>query len=81
MRVECSTRFLIRLARGRTLSAKEEERVVLSLHDRMTQCRYLKPLVTFEQHTRPEDVFEVDVMGQGRSALERANKELGEWWQ
>ena len=55
--------------------------MVLSLHDRMTQCRYLKPLVTFEQHARPEDVFEVDVMGQGRSALERANKELGEWWQ
>ncbi|XP_076446013.1 phosphoribosylformylglycinamidine synthase-like isoform X2 [Babylonia areolata] len=76
-RVEYSVRFLIRLQEGRCLSADEEEKVVLSLHDRMTQCRYTEPLQTFEQHVEPDEVFEVDVMGQGRAALEKANKELG----
>ena len=49
------------------------------LHDRMTQCRYTEPVKTFDLEVAPEPVFEVDVVGQGRRALEKANKDLGEW--
>ncbi|KAK7479188.1 hypothetical protein BaRGS_00029532 [Batillaria attramentaria] len=76
-RIEVSTRYLLRLCNGQTLSSQEEDKVVLALHDRMTQCRYPEPLTTFEQTVRTENVFEVDVMERGRAALEQANKELG----
>lgn len=43
----------------------------------MTQCCYLEPLATFDLHISPEPVFEVDILGEGRQALELANKTLG----
>ena len=43
----------------------------------MTECRYLKPLESFEIKVKPESVYDVDVIGQGRAALEKANKDLG----
>ncbi|KAK7096705.1 phosphoribosylformylglycinamidine synthase-like [Littorina saxatilis] len=76
-RVEYSTRYLIKLNAGKTVSVEQEEKVVLTLHDRMTQYRYVKPLQTFKQNVHPEDVFEVDVLGKGKAALEQANKDLG----
>ena len=54
-----------------------EDRLVHSLHDRMTHCRYLEPVQSFELQKQPEPLFDVDIMGEGRTALERANKELG----
>ena len=49
-----------------------------SLHDCMTQCRYLTSIESFDLDVRPEEVFDVDVTGEGRKALERTNKEMGE---
>ena len=79
-RVECSTCYAIEVtpsAGGDAVSAKHEQAVVLSLHDRMTQCRYTEPVQTFRLQGKPEAVYEIDIMGQGRQALEKANKDLG----
>lgn len=43
----------------------------------MTECRYLKPIETFDHGFRPEEWFEVDVMKHGRKALEEVNNKLG----
>lgn len=76
-RVECSTRFLLNFEGEGSLLAEEEEKLVLALHDRMTQCRYMEPLSTFEQSVHADNIFEVDVIEKGREALEQANKDLG----
>ena len=37
----------------------------------------MKPLESFEVGVHSEDIFEVDIMGKGQSALEETNKVLG----
>ncbi|XP_014227740.1 phosphoribosylformylglycinamidine synthase [Trichogramma pretiosum] len=74
-RIEISTRYLIHT---KTHVDKDTERnIVDALHDRMTECRYIKPIETFDHGFRPEEWFEVDVVGEGRKALEEVNKKLG----
>lgn len=51
--------------------------IVNVLGDRMTQCRYKKPIETFDHGFRPEKWFEVDVIKKGRKALEEVNLKLG----
>lgn len=48
------------------------------LHDGMTECIYQHPVTSFAVETKPQPVFEVDILGQGRAALEKANDDLGE---
>lgn len=43
----------------------------------MTECRYEKPIETFDHGFRPEDWFEVDVLKHGRQALVDVNDKLG----
>ncbi|XP_043596349.1 phosphoribosylformylglycinamidine synthase isoform X2 [Bombus pyrosoma] len=47
------------------------------LHDKMTECRYMKPIETFDHGFRPENWFEVNVLEEGRIALEKVNSKLG----
>jgi phosphoribosylformylglycinamidine synthase len=47
------------------------------LHDKMTQCTYKQPLESFDVDVKPDQWFEVDVLSEGRSALEKVNKDLG----
>lgn len=75
-RIEVSVRYQISFCDGKP-SSDIEDRLVHILHDRMTQCRYLEPVKSFELKKLPEPVFDVDVMGEGSSALEKANVELG----
>ena len=56
-----------------------EDSLVTCLHDRMTECRYASPITTFDLDIQPDAVYDVDVMGKGREALEKANLELGKW--
>ncbi|XP_001605732.2 phosphoribosylformylglycinamidine synthase [Nasonia vitripennis] len=74
-RVEVSTRYLIHSTKP--LDKKTENEVVNALHDRMTECRYTKPIETFDHGFRPEEWFEVDVLKHGRKALEDVNSKLG----
>ncbi|KAJ8675420.1 hypothetical protein QAD02_011206 [Eretmocerus hayati] len=74
-RIEISTRYLIH-CNGK-LDKKVENKIVEALHDRMTECRYTKPIETFDHGFRPEEWFEVDVLKHGRKALEDVNTKLG----
>ncbi|BFZ24618.1 hypothetical protein BsWGS_27657 [Bradybaena similaris] len=76
-RIEVSTHYLVTFKDEVLLSSIDEVAVINCLHDKMTQCCYLEPLATFDLHISPEPVFEVDILGQGRQALELANKTLG----
>ncbi|XP_060065152.1 phosphoribosylformylglycinamidine synthase-like [Ylistrum balloti] len=77
LRIERSVRYMIILKPEFSLTSEMEERIVTNLHDRMTQCRYLRPIDSFDQELVTEDVYEVEVMENGRLALEMANTELG----
>ncbi len=48
------------------------------LYDSMTECIYQHPITSFSVATKPQPVFEVDVLGKGRAALEKTNHDLGE---
>lgn len=76
-RIEFSTRYLLTLAEDFELDPVEEQKVVNSIHDRMTQCRYLNPVETFDLEVKSEEVYEINVMGEGRQALEKANEKQG----
>jgi hypothetical protein len=51
--------------------------LVSVLQDRMTECRYLKPLASFDLDVKPQPWFEVDVLGSGQKALAEVDKALG----
>ncbi len=53
------------------------ERLISCLYDTMTECVYSQPITSFAVDIRPQEVFEVDILGQGRAALEKVNDELG----
>ncbi|XP_060112179.1 phosphoribosylformylglycinamidine synthase [Heteronotia binoei] len=74
-RIECSRRYLIKCDQRPSLS--QEACLVASLHDRMTEQRYLEPITSFAVAVRPEPVFHVDILGEGRAALVKANNQLG----
>lgn len=56
---------------------KDMQKLIECLYDGMTECVYLQPISSFTVETRPQAVFEVDILGKGRAALEKANDELG----
>jgi len=77
-RLEVSTRYLIHWEQdGLAISPGVEEELAGLLHDRMTQCRYLTPIESFELGITPEEWYEVDVLSAGREALEDVNSHLG----
>uniref|UniRef100_A0A8B9HZA3 Phosphoribosylformylglycinamidine synthase n=1 Tax=Astyanax mexicanus TaxID=7994 RepID=A0A8B9HZA3_ASTMX len=76
-RVEVSRRHLIKLSETMPQNGGEMEKLVALLYDSMTECVYTKPIASFSVDVQPQKVFEVDILGKGRAALEKANDELG----
>ncbi|XP_063979730.1 phosphoribosylformylglycinamidine synthase [Diachasmimorpha longicaudata] len=74
-RLEVSTRYFIKCREK--IDEACENAIVHVLHDKMTECRYLKPLESFDHGFRPDNWFEVDIMQKGRPALENVNSKLG----
>ena len=74
-RLELSIRYQVIYRKPPTQTQKKK--VVNALHDRMTQTPYEKPLTSFDLGIKPEKWFEIDIMGQGRKALETVNQKLG----
>ena len=85
-RVERAIEYRVQIKSGlkglfkeQTLNAEELQQIAALLHDRMTES------VAFEQDaprhlfdSQPEQAMErIDVLGQGRAALEKANKDFG----
>ena len=75
LRIERSRRYLLRSSRP--VSEDRLAAFLASVHDRMTECRYPEPLRSFATGARPQPVFEVPLLEEGRAALERINRELG----
>jgi hypothetical protein len=44
----------------------------------MTQCRYLEPLASFELDKVPDPWYEVNIVQEGKAALQQVNDHLGE---
>ena len=59
------------------MTEEKMEKLISSLYDSMTECIYPDPISCFAVEARPKEVFEVDILGEGRAALEKANDELG----
>ncbi|XP_028558155.2 phosphoribosylformylglycinamidine synthase [Podarcis muralis] len=74
-RIECSRRYLFKC--GQRPSAPQEASIASTLYDRMTEQCYPEPISSFAIATRPEPVFHVDILGEGRPALVEANNQLG----
>jgi phosphoribosylformylglycinamidine synthase len=75
-RVERGVHYCIRLADGRVLDAARAAPALPDLYDRMTEDLYSGVPDLFS-HVPPPPMIEVDVLSGGRSALERANREMG----
>ncbi|KAG8262896.1 hypothetical protein J6590_043884 [Homalodisca vitripennis] len=77
-RLEVSIRYLVHWQMdGLEISHALESQLTGALHDRMTECRYLEPIQSFDHGIVPEPWFTVDILGQGRKALEDVNSKLG----
>lgn len=61
-RVERSRRYLVP-------DDQDIQTFIATHHDRMTECRYVEPLTTFETGVEPEPVHEVDMMNHGPDIL------------
>lgn len=56
----------------------DAKKLIECLYDNMTECVYQRPITSFAVEMKPQPVFEVDILAEGRAALERANHDLGE---
>lgn len=74
-RIERSTRYVFEFSQKCNVNSKSI--IISSLHDTMTECHYEKPIVSFEVNFKPDPWGEIDVLGQGKKALEDINNSLG----
>ncbi|KAG7197412.1 hypothetical protein KM043_013274 [Ampulex compressa] len=74
-RVEMSIRYYLKCSG--LIDKEMENTIVNALHDRMTECRYMTPIESFDHGYKPEKWFEVDILKDGRKALESVNSKLG----
>jgi phosphoribosylformylglycinamidine synthase len=74
-RMERSRRFVLEA----TSEIRNEQlgKFASELHDRMTECVYPEQLRTFETGAKPEPVYYVPLIENGRSALQSINAEMG----
>jgi phosphoribosylformylglycinamidine synthase len=75
IRIERSRRYLLKTKID--LDKQQVDSFIGEVHDRMTECSYPEPLTTFETGIKPEPVFEIPLMEEGKSALEKINREMG----
>jgi len=75
VRVEPSRRYLLRSPVP--VPAAAVEAFLAAVHDRMTECPYPEPLSTFDPGVAAAPWSRVPVSAEGRTALERVNRELG----
>ncbi|CAL6385891.1 unnamed protein product [Bathycoccus prasinos] len=77
-RLERSRRFELFRADG-TKMENQEVKVLFAkeVHDRMTECVFDEPLMSFSLDATIPEVYEVPILTEGRKALEKVDKELG----
>lgn len=78
----CGLHKITRIERSRRYELSPEimsrlSEILYLFHDRMTECRYPAPLMTFETNIKPEAVKVIPLMEDGKSALVKLNNEMG----
>ena len=48
-----------------------------ALHDKMTEMPYLKPMTSFESGLKPDPVYTIPILSEGRDALVQINIDMG----
>lgn len=78
-RIEHSRRYKFFISERISQSDREEiiSRILPLIHDRMTECPYPERLTTFETGIKPEPVYTVPLIEEGKKALSRINREMG----
>ena len=77
-RIERSRRYLIATSGPSVPLTKEAVTAFAALvHDRMTECVFTEPLLSFANGVQAAPVTVVPVLTEGKAALERLNKEKG----
>ncbi|MFP3873284.1 MAG: phosphoribosylformylglycinamidine synthase [Thiohalophilus sp.] len=78
-RIERGILYTLTLTGGEELSAQQARRLGALLHDRMTEAvfRHVDEAQRLFRHPDPAPLTEVDVLGGGHDALQRANAGLG----
>ncbi len=78
-RIEHSRRY--RIVMKTPFSDQDRQRLISGIlpfiHDRMTECLYTERLTTFETGIKPEPVFTIPLIEEGKDALRRINREMG----
>lgn len=75
IRIERSRRFVLEAPAD--IRKEQFEKFASELYDRMTECVYPEQLRTFEAGAKPEPVYHVPLIENGRSALKKINAEMG----
>ncbi len=79
----CGLKKVTRIERSRRYhlsSGIDKDRFIREHHDRMTECKYDRPLQTFEAGMVPEPVFEIPMLEKGSNALlEIPGLAMDEW--
>ncbi len=76
-RIERSRRYRIAVNMAAAADNKWLDVFLRMIHDRMTECPYPEPLITFETGTQPEPFYTVPVIEEGRAALIKINQAMG----
>lgn len=77
-RIERSRRYLISTSGPSVpLTAEALATFAAIVHDRMTECVYIEPLMTFANGAEAVPVTIVPILTEGKAALEKMNKEKG----
>lgn len=74
-RLERSRRYRFYLSKD--LTPRAVSAIHTMLHDRMTEQEYKEPISTFATDIKPKKFVTIPIMEEGRSALEKINKEMG----
>jgi phosphoribosylformylglycinamidine synthase len=74
-RIERSRRYMVDASSE--LTAEELGRFSSELYDRMTECLYPERLKSFDTGMSPEPVYSVQIIEEGRHALEKINRDMG----
>lgn len=59
------------------MTKEQENSIVESLHDKMTEERYRMPIQSFKLPANEDKWSEIDVLGRGESALKEISDKLG----
>ncbi len=77
IRIERSRRYKLISNQQLAISNQQLNYFINLIHDRMTECLYPEPLTIFETGIKPEPVYTIPLIQEGREALREINIDMG----